>query len=111
MNFIDRILNSLVGLWRFTETLAKVEKNKADIQEMDGRIDARLDELYKDMDARMDKLCKETDARLDKSWRENDHRMDEEKSLAAAARADLKEQVARLDGRVEEISRQRGAIS
>lgn len=24
MNFIDRILNSLVGLWRFTETLEKV---------------------------------------------------------------------------------------
>ena len=50
MNFIDWILNSLVGLWRFTETLAKVEKNKADIQEMDGRIGARLDNLYKETD-------------------------------------------------------------
>ena len=50
MNFIDRIMDSLVGLWRFTETLAKMEKNKADIQEMDGRIDARLDNLYKETD-------------------------------------------------------------
>ena len=85
MNFISRIINTLVWMWRLTELAEKVNKAEQDILDMDGRIDARFD----------------------KSWKDLDSRLDQEKSKASSARAEMREDIAHLKGAMDEINRKR----
>ena len=83
MNFISRIINTLVYVWRLTEFVEKTKNNEKAVQELDSRVDARLDASYKEMDERLDR----------------------EKSAATDSRNGNAVLIARLDGRIEELSR------
>ena len=88
MSIINRLISTLVWIWRLTELAAKVAEAEEDIIAMDGRIDARMDKSWKDLDARMDS----------------------EEARATADRASLKEEVAYLQGTVDEINRKRHGV-